>query len=273
MRPKTRFMRKLAEGGAFALLIALLWGLDTLTKRRLILGGGYDFELFRLYTEQATSAVVVLALVPAVAWWLDRFPIERARWLSAAVGHTIGTGLFAVIHYFGMIGLRYLVFALVGRTYTFSDFWLNNLLIEYQKDIKIYLAIVAIVAVYRRLRASGDARKKNTAGTGRRLVVQTGTGQSVIRHDQIEALEAARNYVTIHTPDREYLVRQTLKSLEESLDSNVILRCHRSYLVNVDCIEEIRSTESGNHVIRMTSGREVPLSRGFRDAFRSRLMT
>lgn len=266
-------MRKLAEGGAFALLIGLLWGLDTLTKRRVIVGGGYDFDLFRLYTEQATSAIVVLALVPAVAWWLDRFPLERAKWLGALAGHTIGTGLFALIHYFGMIGLRYIVYTLAGRTFIFSDFWLNNLLIEYQKDVKIYLAIVAIVAVYRHFRATGQSSVPATEASGRRLVVQTGTGESVIRHDQIEVLEAARNYVTIHTGNREYLVRQTLKNLEGSLESGIFLRCHRSYLVNVGFIDEIRSTESGNHLIRMVSGREVPLSRSYRDSFRNRLRT
>ena len=250
-------------------LIAVLWTVDTLTKRNVILSGGYEFELFRLYVEQATSAVVVFLLVPAVAWWLTRFPIERERWLTAAFGHLIGTGLFAVAHYFGLIGLRYLVYTLAGRSFVFSDYWLNNLLIEYQKDIKIYLGIVAIVAVYRYVRATSVTPEQPPQS--RRLIVQTGTGESVIRPEQIQVLEAARNYVTVHTDERQYLMRQTLTRLEETLDCDTIVRCHRSYLVNLDHIDEIRSTETGGYVIRMAGGMEVPLSRGYRDSFRSRL--
>jgi hypothetical protein len=262
-------LRRLAEAGAFAALIGVMWTVDTLTKRNVILSRGYDFELYRLYVEQATSAVVVLLLVPAVAWWLDRFPLERERWLSAAVGHLIGSGLFATLHYFGMVGLRYVIYTLGGHGFIFSDFWLNNLVIEYQKDIKIYVATVAIIAAYRYWR--GQAERDKPASSGRRLVVQTGTGESVVRLDEIHVLEAARNYVTVYTADREFLMRQTLKHLEESLDSDSIVRCHRSYLVNLDRIEEIRSTETGGYVIRMEGDREVPLSRGFRDSFRSLL--
>jgi hypothetical protein len=262
-------LRRLAEAGAFAALIGVLWTVDTLTKRNLIVTRGYDFELYRLYVEQATSAVVVFLLVPAVAWWLNRFPLERERWPNAVVGHLIGTGLFAMAHYFGMIGLRYVIYTLNGRSFVFSDFWLNNLLIEYQKDLKIYFGIVAIIAAYRHFR--GQAERGKPTPSSRRLVVQTGTGESVIRQDEIRVLEAARNYVTVYTADREYLMRQTLKRLEESLDSDSIVRCHRSYLVNLDYIDEIRSTDTGGYVIRMQGGREVPLSRSFRDSFRIRL--
>lgn len=268
---RTIILRRLAEAGAIAVLIAVLWTVDTLTKRNVILSYGVDFELFRLYVEQVTSAFVVLLLVPAIAWWLERFPLERERWLSAAVGHLIGTGLFAVAHYFGMVGLRYLVYTLSGRTFIFSDHWLNNLLIEYQKDIKIYLGLVAIIAVYRHVgRRSVDNERPTRS---RRLIVQTGTGESVIRPEQIRVLEAARNYVTVHTDERQYLLRQTLTRLEKTLDYDAIVRCHRSYLVNLDYIDEIRSTDSGGTVICMAGGMEVPLSRGFRDSFRDRLAT
>ncbi len=262
-------LRKLGEAGVFAALIGFLWTVDTLTKRNVILSRGYDFELYRLYVEQATSAIVVLLLVPAVAWWLSRFPLQRSRWPSALVGHLIGTGLFAAAHYFGMVLLRYVIYTLGGRKFVFSDYWLNNLLVEYQKDIKIYVAIVAIVATYRHFREQAAGEPPPPAS--RRLVVQTGTGESVIRPEQIRVLEAARNYVTVYTDDREYLMRQTLKHLEETLDFDAIVRCHRSYLVNIDYIDEIQSTETGGHVIRMAGGMEVPLSRGYRDSFRSRL--
>ena len=92
-----------------------------------------------------------------------------------------------------------------------------------------------------------------------------------ITYRVLTTLSAYHYELTVYTGDREYLMRQTLKHLEETLDFDAIVRCHRSYLVNIDYIEEIQSTETGGHVIRMTGGREVPLSRGYRDSFRSRL--
>ena len=69
-------------------------------------GLGYAPDSFRLITEQVTSAVVVLLLVPCVAWWLNRFPLQRDRVVLAVAGHVLGSVLFAVAHYFMLVGMR-----------------------------------------------------------------------------------------------------------------------------------------------------------------------
>ena len=63
--------------------------------------------------------------------------------------------------------------------------------------------------------------------------------------------------------------RNTLAKLEQQLAPGNIVRTHRSYLVNIDKIEEIRTTDSGGYEIHLESGKTVPLSRGYRDKFRS----
>jgi len=261
-------LRRLGEAGFFVALVTVLWTADTLTKFSQIRFLGYTPDSFRLITEQVTSAVVVLLLVPCVAWWLTRFPLQRGRLVAAAAGHVLGSILFAVAHYFLMVGLRYLVFLFADERYIFSEYWLRNLVIEYQKDIKIYVAIVGIVAAYRYIRA---ARAKAPAATvtTERMVVQTGKGETIIRRDDIEYLEAARNYVTVSTGERDYLVRNTLARLEEQLAPGQIVRTHRSYLVNIDKIREIRTTDTGSYEVHLESGKTVPLSRGYRDSFRS----
>jgi hypothetical protein len=261
-------LRKLGEAAFFVALVAVLWTADTLTKFSQLRFHGYTPDGFRLITEQATSAVVVLLLVPFVAWWLTRFPLQRDRLVSAAAGHVLGSALFAVAHYFLMVGLRYFVFLFSEHTYVFSDFWFRNLVIEYQKDIKIYLVIVGIVAAYRHVR-NARARAPQATVTTDRLVVQTGKGETIIRRTDIEYLEAARNYVTVSTGDRDFLVRNTLAKLEQQLAPSQIVRTHRSYLVNIDKITEIRTTDTGGQEIHLQSGRTVPLSRGYRDEFRS----
>jgi len=246
----------------------VLWTADTLTKfneRRFL---GYEPDSFRLITEQVTSAVVVLLLVPVVAWWLTQFPPRRDRIGTSIAGHVLGSMLFAAAHYFLMVGLRYVVFLFSTETYVFSDYWLRNLVVEYQKDIKIYLGIVAIVAGYRYVRQLRETVPA-VAVAPDRLIVQTGKGETIIRTGDIEYLEAARNYVTVSTADRDYLVRNTLAKLAAQLAPGHIVRTHRSYLVNIDKIEEIRATDAGSHDIRLRGGKVVPLSRGYRDSFKS----
>ena len=261
-------LRRLGEAGFFVALVALLWTADTLTKFSQLRFLGYTPDSFRLITEQVTSAVVVLLLVPCVAWWLTRFPLQRGRLVAAAAGHVLGSILFAVAHYFLMVGLRFLVFLFADERYIFSEFWLLNLVIEYQKDIKIYVAIVGIIAAHRYVRAI-RAKAPAATVTTERMVVQTGKGETIIRRDDIEYLEAARNYVTVSTGERDYLVRNTLARLEEQLAPGQIVRTHRSYLVNIDKIREIRTTDTGGYEIHLESGKTVPLSRSYRDSFRS----
>ena len=261
-------LRRLGEAAFFIVLVAVLWTADTLTKFSQLRFFGHEPDSFRLITEQVTSAIVVLLLVPAVAWWLSRFPLQRGRLVVAAAGHIIGSVLFAIAHYFLMIGLRFMVFGIAGERYVFSDFWFRNLVVEYQKDIKIYVVTVGIIAAYRYVRSTRTRAPAATVAADR-LVVQTGKGETIIRRDDIEYLEAARNYVTVSTQERDFLVRNTLAKLEEQLAPGQIVRTHRSYLVNIDKIEEIRATETGGHEIHLQSGKTVPLSRGYRDKFRS----
>jgi hypothetical protein len=264
----TETARRIGEAAFFVILIGVLWTADTVTKFSESAFHGVEVDDFRLIVEQITSAVIVLLLVPAVAWWLSQFPLRRDRLFAAVTGLVLGSALFATAHYFLMVGLRFLVFSIAGRGYIFSDFWFHNLVIEYQKDIKIYLGIVAIIVAYRHYRMTQDKGSPATV-TSDRMVVQTGTGESIIRRDDIECLEAARNYVTVRTAEREFLVRSTLNKLEKKLAPGNIVRTHRSYLVNIDKIAEIRATDSGGHEIRLQSGTIVPLSRGYRDSFRS----
>jgi len=62
--------RRIGEAAFFVVLVAVLWTADTFTKLSQIRFMGYEPDTFRLVTEQLTSAVVVLLLIPAVAWWL-----------------------------------------------------------------------------------------------------------------------------------------------------------------------------------------------------------
>jgi len=265
----SRLRRQSMQAGFWILLIAVLWTLDTLTKMQLLRRRGIDPDLFPLITEQLTSAAGVLAMVGFVAWWLNHFPIRKASPVSTIAGHLVGSVVFTLGHYTIMIALRKLMYFLNGLSYGWPASLMSNLTFEYQKDIKIYIGIVIVITVYR-LFLGGENRLQVKPRTNQKILVQTGSGEAVLRYDQIDFLESARNYIVVHASNREYLVRNTMSDLLSKLTGKDFVRSHRSYAVNLNKVEEIRPTQSG-HVIRVTGGREIPLSRNYRDEFRQKL--
>jgi hypothetical protein len=261
--------RRWIEAAGWVLLVAVLWGSDLFVRFAERPETGASKDDFRLVAEQLTSGIAVLVMIPFVIRWLRIFPLKPGAWIPAIVGHTVGTGIFAAGHYSLMVLMRMLVYGVAGVPYIWREPFFANLFLEYQKDIKIYFGIVAVVIAYRYLthsRKAGDALPPG----GDRLVVQTGTGTAILRYEEIDYLEAARNYVAVHAGGREYLVRDTLSNLVDKLPRSTFLQSHRSYVVNVDQIKEIRSVDSG-HRILLRDGGSIPLSRGFRDRFRSAL--
>ena len=91
------------------------------------------------------------------------------------------------------------------------------------------------------------------------LEVLTGTGRTTVRVDEVECLEADRNYINVHTAARSYLLRQTLGSLEKALEPDRFIRVHRSVIVNRAKIRERRH----GGVLVLDSGRKVQVSRAF----------
>src|SRR5262249_37478454 len=72
-----------------------------------------------------------------------------------------------------------------------------------------------------------------------RVAVRTEEGVYFVRTAEIDWVEAAGNYVKIHTGTRCHQVRDTLKALEAKLDPARFVRVHRSALVNVDSIQRL----------------------------------
>ena len=255
-RPRLRWL----EAGGWLSIVVVLWGVDLLAKFAERDQMGFGKDDFRLVSEQVTSGLAVLVMIPFVLRWLSQFPLRRDAWVPAAIGHTAGTVLFAFGHQALMIAMRIPWYAMNGIDYIWREPFVDNLIVEYQKDIKVYFGIVVIATAWRFYLDRQPGRDG-----GGRLVVQTGQGMTVLRHDRIEYLEAARNYVGVHADGREHLVRDTFANLMEDLAGGPFLRCHRSFAVNVDRVREIRAVDGRQRIV-LDSGAEIPLSRGFRDA-------
>jgi two-component system, LytTR family, response regulator len=85
-----------------------------------------------------------------------------------------------------------------------------------------------------------------------------------LRSQEIDWIQAKANYVCIHAGGVSYLCRQTITSMERDLDGTRFLRIHRSTIVNIDKIRELRPWPTGEYVVFMRCGKELTLSRSYR---------
>jgi two-component system LytT family response regulator len=94
-----------------------------------------------------------------------------------------------------------------------------------------------------------------------RIVVKIGSKIKIIPIHEVYYLEAADDYVKVHTQDGSFLKNKTMNHFEKTLDSQQFVRSHRSYIVNVQQITRIDPYEKDNHVAILKSGAKVPVSR------------
>ena len=94
-----------------------------------------------------------------------------------------------------------------------------------------------------------------------RVVVKTGSKIKIIPVDDIYYLEAADDYVKIHTKEGAFLKNKTMSHFEDTLDAQVFVRTHRSYMVHIQRITRIEPYEKENFVALLTNGAQVPVSK------------
>lgn len=93
-----------------------------------------------------------------------------------------------------------------------------------------------------------------------RIVVPTATGDLVIDADEINWIEADDYYAAIHARQGRHLVRESLTSLEQRLDRDRFVRTHRSAIVNINRVCELRNVQ-GSTLLVLQEGVSVPVSR------------
>jgi two-component system, LytTR family, response regulator len=80
----------------------------------------------------------------------------------------------------------------------------------------------------------------------------------------IRWIGAEENYVRISTQTETHLLRETMAHLEEKLDPDMFLRVHRSSIVNLQHIKEVRTEADGEYAVVLVNGEKLTMSRGYR---------
>ena len=99
----------------------------------------------------------------------------------------------------------------------------------------------------------------------KRIVVRSAGRIVFLPVNEVDWIEAADNYVHLHAGRESHLIRETLQSLAGKLDPSKFLRIHRSTIVNVDRIRELRPLFHGDYAVKLLDGSELTLSRTFRE--------
>jgi len=102
-----------------------------------------------------------------------------------------------------------------------------------------------------------------------RIVIRSGGRVVFVKVSEIDWVEAAGDYVTLHSGKKSWLQRETISDMEKKLEPSGFRRIHRSTVVNLERISEMRALDNGEYRVLLRDGTELKLSRNFRRALQS----
>jgi two-component system, LytTR family, response regulator len=110
-----------------------------------------------------------------------------------------------------------------------------------------------------------DVPAAGAAASAQKLTIKDGTRVLRIDIDSIRWIDAAGDYMCIHAGEETHVLRGTMHDLERRLDPKRFARVHRSTIVNLECVKEMRPHLNGEYFLVLDSGHELKLSRSYRD--------
>lgn len=81
----------------------------------------------------------------------------------------------------------------------------------------------------------------------------------------IEFIDAAGDYMCIHTQQKTHILRATMKTLEKRLDPKKFQRVHRSAIVSLDKVKELHPHNNGEYFLILEGGEQIKVSRFYKD--------
>jgi hypothetical protein len=239
-----------------------------------------DVSPWQPWVWESSSAIMMLALMPALVYVSRRWPIRLETWWRHLPLHLACSVVYSLVHVGGMVALRKLAYFSVGQHYDVGVWW-KDFGYEYLKDIRSYFWILAGIGLYRLwvVRFQGEARLLAEPDVGppiepveqpERFLVRKVGKEFLLAAREIEWLQASGNYVNLRVRGRDYPLRTTMAGIEARLDAQHFVRVHRSYVINLDFLAEIEPLDTGDARLLMRDGVKIPCSRRYRTVLRDR---
>jgi len=171
---------------------------------------------------------------------------------------------FEVVRQIGSVEMPAVVFVTAHDQYAIQAFEVNAIdyLLKPVTEQRFTQALERVKARLKSDMGSADDRQmryllESLAAPKRyvkRLAVRASGKIMFVEAGDIDWIEAAENYVQVHTARSGHLLHVTMNALEKSLDPEVFLRIHRSLIVNVGRIRELQPAMHGEYVVTLASG-------------------
>ena len=98
----------------------------------------------------------------------------------------------------------------------------------------------------------------------RRLAIRDGSETHCVDVEAIDWIDAAGDYMCVHAAGETYVLRGTMKHLEQMLDPATFVRVHRSAIVNSQRVTSMRPHRNGEYFLQLGDVAELKLSRKYK---------
>jgi hypothetical protein len=226
----------------------------------------------------ATTLFWTVTLLP-IAALSERFPMSGDSWLKNLSLHFLFASVFALAYVIWRTGLHF-AFESMRRLdgsalHIFQVYLFGSL----ARSLLIYVGVVAIDHAwryYRILQAERELSSKlqdqlaelqrdddspssaRSAYPERFILKERGRGFSVSVRD-LDLIEGFGDYVSLHAGEKTHLLRETMRSMEQKLDSSRFVRVHRSAIVQINRVREVLTIGAGKYAVVLSTGTQVPL--------------
>ena len=217
------------------------------------------------------ASVLGTSSTPLLMVLMRRFPIEGGKLWRHATIHSLGSAGIAL----GLIAVSCALAAVfkIGDSNLADQIAANWLLLVF--CIAGFTAVAHAVRFFHRAEESHRrlAQLQTPAAETFLTTVQVKTRGHVRLVDvaTIDWIESQGNYLALHTGAATHLIRETSVNFEAKLNPKHFARIHRRTLVALDRIREITPLANGDASIRLTSGTDLRLSRGYREKIHAAL--
>ncbi|MEX2285013.1 MAG: LytTR family DNA-binding domain-containing protein [Gemmatimonadota bacterium] len=139
------------------------------------------------------------------------------------------------------------------------------------RRVRARLAAEQAVELSQRLLEYFNGAPPSLANGSRSIAVPTANGELLLDPEEIDWIAADDYYAVIHALGQRHFIRESLASLEHRLAAGHFLRVHRSAIVRLDRVRELRSTDRGRMLLILRDGTEIPVSRRRREQVAARI--
>ena len=143
--------------------------------------------------------------------------------------------------------------------------------IRQHQENRLFHHVTALLSQYRAGTGTGNDQKEQNQSYASRLEIRSTGHVNFVNVDEIDWIEAADNYVVLHTSAGSHLMRESMSRLETQLDPNQFVRIHRSRIVNLSRIRELKSKGFGDRIVVLQDGTEIRVSRVHKEKLESAL--